>query len=69
MHKFLSELKAAKRLGALHPRSHSLRKEHVRKMHEAGILIFPWNVDTPEDIQRMLEMGVDGVIVDDPLLM
>jgi len=38
-------------------------------MHEAGILIFPWNVDTPEDIQRMLEMGVDGVIVDDPLLM
>jgi len=33
-----------------------------------GILVLPWNVDTPEDIQRMLMMDVDGLIVDDPFL-
>ena len=28
----------------------------------------PYNVDTPEAIGRMLEMDVDGLIVDDLLL-
>jgi glycerophosphoryl diester phosphodiesterase len=28
----------------------------------------PHNVDTPEDIGRLLEMEVDGLIADDPLL-
>jgi glycerophosphoryl diester phosphodiesterase len=62
-------LEACRKLKAFswHPSSRSLRKEHVREMHEAGILIFPWNVDSLEDIARMLEMHVDGVIVDDPL--
>jgi glycerophosphoryl diester phosphodiesterase len=63
-------LEACRKLGAFswHPKSGSLRKEHVREMHETGILVFPWNVYTPDDIGRMLEMDVDGVIVDDPLL-
>jgi glycerophosphoryl diester phosphodiesterase len=63
-------LGSCKRLEAFswHPRSLLLRKEHVTEMHEAGILVFPWNVDTLEDIARMLEMEVDGLIVDDPLL-
>jgi len=37
-------------------------------MHDAGILVFPYDVDTPEDIGCLLEMEVDGLIVDDPLL-
>lgn len=63
-------LEACRNLGAFswHPRSLMLKKEHVREMHETGILVFPWNVDTLEDIERVLEMDVDGVIVDDPLL-
>jgi glycerophosphoryl diester phosphodiesterase len=36
--------------------------------HGSGIRVLPWNVNTAEDIARTLEMGVDGVIVDDPLL-
>ena len=36
---------------------------------EAGILVFPWNVDTLKDIERMREMDVDGLIVDDPFLL
>jgi len=63
-------LEACRKLEAFswHPSSIALTKEHVRKMHEAGILFFPYHVDTPEDIGRMLEMDVDGLIVDDPLL-
>lgn len=63
-------LESCKRLESFswHPRSLLLRKEHVREMHEAGILVFPWKVDTLEDIARMVEMQVDGLIVDDPLL-
>ncbi len=61
---------ACEKLGAFswHPHYLAVKKEHVRKMHEAGILVFPYNADTPEDVERMLEMDVDGVIVDDPLL-
>ena len=63
-------LEACRKLEAFswHPRSLLLKKEHVRKMHDAGILVFPWNVGTPEDMARMLEMDVDGLIVDDPPL-
>jgi glycerophosphoryl diester phosphodiesterase len=60
---------ACRKLGAFswHPSYLAVRKEHVRRMHEAGILVFPYNADAPEDIERMLEMQVDGLIVSDPL--
>jgi len=63
-------LETSKRLGAFswHPNSLLLKKEHVREMHDAGILVLPYHVDTSEDIERMLKMDVDGLIVDDPLL-
>jgi glycerophosphoryl diester phosphodiesterase len=61
-------LEACKRLAAFswNPRGRSLRKDHVRKMHEAGVFVFPWQIDTREDMARMLDMEVDGLIVDDP---
>lgn len=60
---------ACRKLGAFswHPSYLAVRMGHVRKMHEAGIWVFPYNADTPEDIERMLEMQVDGLIVSDPL--
>jgi glycerophosphoryl diester phosphodiesterase len=62
---------ACGKLGAFswHPSFLAVKGEHVRKMQDAGILVFPYNADTPEDIDRMLEMHVDGVIVSDPLLL
>jgi glycerophosphoryl diester phosphodiesterase len=63
-------LEACRKLEAFswHPSAVALKEEHVRNMHEAGILVFPWSVNTPEDIRRMLGMDVDGLIADDPLL-
>ena len=64
-------LEACKSLGAFswHPSYLAVTKEHVGAAHGAGLLVFPYNADTPEDIRRMLDMGVDGVITSDPLLM
>jgi glycerophosphoryl diester phosphodiesterase len=66
-----NHLEACRKLRAFswHPSHLELREEHVREMHEAGIPVFPYNADAPEDIKRMLEMGVDGLITIDPLLL
>ena len=38
----------------------------VRKLNEAGISVWCWTVDNPEDIQRLYDMGVDSVTTDFP---
>lgn len=51
-----------------HPNCQELKDEHVEKMHKAGISVFPYNVDSPEEYQRMIQMNVDGVITSDPVM-
>ena len=51
-----------------HPNCRELKYEQVRIMHEAGIRVFPYNVDSPEEYQRMIQMNVDGVITSDPVM-
>lgn len=50
-----------------HPNHAILSHEQVNLMHSAGIRVFPYNADTLEDIQRMFDMNVDGIISNDPL--
>ncbi len=50
-----------------HPNHSMLSHEQVNLMHSAGIRVFPYNADTPEDVQRMFDMNVDGIISNDPL--
>lgn len=38
----------------------------VRRAHREGAMVQVWTVDAPEDIRRLLAMGVDGVISDRP---
>jgi glycerophosphoryl diester phosphodiesterase len=40
--------------------------ELVKKAHKRGIRVIPWTVNEPEDMQRLIEMGVDGLITDYP---
>ena len=38
----------------------------LKKIHEAGFMVYPWTVNEPEDIERMITMGVDALITDFP---
>jgi glycerophosphoryl diester phosphodiesterase len=51
-----------------HPNCRELRCEQVKAMHDSGIHVFPYNVDTLEEYQTAMEMDVDGVITSDPLM-
>jgi glycerophosphoryl diester phosphodiesterase len=43
--------------------------ESVAAAHDAGLEIHVWTVNRPEDMERLLRMGVDGVMSDDPELL
>lgn len=49
-----------------HPEHLMLTRHQVEIMHAAGIRVFPFNMETKADFKRMLSMGVDGVIMNDP---
>ncbi len=51
-----------------HPYFKILTREQVEMMHAAGIKVFPYTVNTPEDHEWMRSINVDGVITDDPEL-
>jgi glycerophosphoryl diester phosphodiesterase len=40
--------------------------ERLKEAHAAGVQIIPWTVDSPEDWDRLIDMGVDGIITNDP---
>ncbi|MBS1249516.1 MAG: Glycerophosphodiester phosphodiesterase, cytoplasmic [Chloroflexi bacterium] len=52
---------------SLHVSHRSVRKILVDRVHRQGQRVFVYTVNDPEDIQHLLELGVDGVFTDDPL--
>jgi glycerophosphoryl diester phosphodiesterase len=44
----------------------TVNKEAVQISHSKGIKIVPWTVNTKEEIQSLLDLGVDGIITDYP---
>jgi len=50
-----------------HPDQAVVTRSQVKKMHAAGIKVFPYNVDTLENYMKMAAMDADGVITDDPV--
>jgi glycerophosphoryl diester phosphodiesterase len=61
-------LDICKRLGVFswHPHFRTLEQRHIEKAHAQGILIFPYTVNSVEDMRMLVHMGVDGVITDNP---
>ncbi len=55
-------------LGAFswHCHHRKLDRGQVDRLHEAGIRVYPYTVNDPARIGRLLDMGVDGVFTDDP---
>ena len=38
----------------------------VRRAHNAGKQVFAWTVNDPVSMSRMMSLGVDGIITDEP---
>ena len=49
---------------ALHPDFQLLTPEHISKIQEKDIKIYPWTVNNLEDIQKIKSLRVDGIITD-----
>jgi glycerophosphoryl diester phosphodiesterase len=52
--------------GIISPQFGLVTPEQVRAAHAAGLQVLPWTPDTPEDWDRLIAAGVDGIITDDP---
>lgn len=47
--------------------SYAFLDEHmVRQAHAAGVRVLPWTVNEPEQWQRLIDWGVDGITTDYP---
>lgn len=57
-----SELNAV----AINPNYKTLTQENTAKIQSEGFKVYTWTVNEPEDIQKMIEFGVDGIITNYP---
>lgn len=46
----------------------ALNQEIVKTLQSKGMKVIPWTVNTSEQMQKLLDMGVDGIITDYPNL-
>ena len=40
----------------------AMTKELIDDFHAHGVRVYPWTVDTKEDMDRIFGMGADGVL-------
>jgi glycerophosphoryl diester phosphodiesterase len=57
---------AAKTLG---PRADLVTRDLVHAAHALGMRIVPWTVNDPKQMHALIELGVDGIVTDDPALL
>ena len=48
------------------PEFHMVTPEMLQQAHERGMRVVVWTVNEEADIQKMIELGVDGIISDYP---
>ncbi|CUH96679.1 putative secreted protein [Propionispora sp. 2/2-37] len=64
-------VKAAKAIGAdvVSPYWEELSNELVSEAHELGMKVVPWTVNSPDKMNMLIDMGVDGLITDKPWIL
>lgn len=51
---------------SVNPYYKSIDIDFISRSHELNLRVYPWTVNEPEDIRRVVALGVDGVISDYP---
>ena len=51
---------------AIHPNFSSLNQEIVNTIHDSGFKIYSWTINKPEEINKAITFGIDGIITDFP---
>lgn len=54
------------RADRIHINFRRVTKKLVNHLHKKGIKIIVWTVDDPEDIEKMIKLGVDGICSNKP---
>jgi glycerophosphoryl diester phosphodiesterase len=58
----LLEMLLAVQAFSWHPRFNVLTRAQVDMLHAAGLKVFPWTINTREEAEKILALGVDGLI-------
>jgi glycerophosphoryl diester phosphodiesterase len=48
------------------PHARDLTRDSLAEAHELGLTVFVWTVDKPEEMQRLIDLSVDGIITNRP---
>jgi glycerophosphoryl diester phosphodiesterase len=62
----LARLARRVRADIVSPDHRWLKKADVEELHKAGVKVVPWTANTEADWRRLAELGVDGIITDNP---
>jgi glycerophosphoryl diester phosphodiesterase len=60
------EICAAAGAACISPRFENANPSAIAQAHAAGIAVMPWTVNDPRDWARLIAMGVDAIVTDDP---
>ena len=60
------DILSKERAQILSPHHHWITADDVRRVHASGRKVIPWTSNEPGDWQRLVDMGVDGIITDYP---
>ena len=50
----------------IHPNYKLLRAKLIEEVHQAGYFVNTWTVNDEDEIKRLEELGVDGIVTDNP---
>lgn len=53
-------------VAAVHPHKRLVDRNRLRRWRERGLKVFPWTVNDRTTARELLELGVDGLVGDDP---
>ena len=66
MHRLLRTKAHSFQLPEYHEQTHMLADRMLRAMRHSGIDAHVWTINETDDLQRMLDLGVEGIITDRP---